>query len=240
MGDISEAKFSPAQIDAMLSEGRLERLGMGSRRACYALPGGRLCVKCYRSDSEIAEGKHPPDRPFKPLAAAVVREIRNFRHNERRNTNSQEFRYWKDLKRRLPASLMDTFPSTATAMLLPSRGWCLVEELVVNADRSRPRKFHEEWMAADGDTRRRLLSAFESLEKELARHAVRFYDPQNVLVQWCDGGRFRLRITDFEPASRTLIPLDCISPLVVRMKILRRFARYRETFYIGKSMSSAQ
>ena len=41
---------------------------MGSRRACYALPGGRLCVKCYRSDAEIAEGLY---NGSKELSASV-------------------------------------------------------------------------------------------------------------------------------------------------------------------------
>lgn len=236
--DFGEGGLTPARIDEMLAEGSLERIGMGSRRACYALPGGRLCAKCYRSEGEIALGKRPPHMPFKPLADAVVREIAKCRHDERRNTSCQEFRYWLSLKRRLPEGLMAVFPSTAEAMPLPRRGWCLVEELVTNADGSPPRKFHEEWGGADGDTRSRLLSEFERLEEELERHAVRFYDPQNVLVQWCGGGRFRLRITDFEPASRALIPIDRISPIVVRLKIRRRFARYRRMFGLWKGASA--
>ena len=74
-----KVNYTAEEIDALLSSGGLERLGMGSRRACYFLPGGRLCAKCYRSDAEIAEGKHPGYQPFKPLPSSVVREIRRFR-----------------------------------------------------------------------------------------------------------------------------------------------------------------
>ena len=47
--------YTADQIDALLKSGSLERLGMGSRRACYRLPGTNLCVKCYRNGDEIAE-----------------------------------------------------------------------------------------------------------------------------------------------------------------------------------------
>ena len=70
------------EIDNLLKSGAAKRLGIGSRRACYALPDGRLCVKCYRSDSEIAEGKHPERPPFKPVAASVAQEIAQFRFDE--------------------------------------------------------------------------------------------------------------------------------------------------------------
>jgi hypothetical protein len=39
---------------------------------------------------------------------------------------------------------------------------------------------------------------------------------------------FVLRIVDFEPVTRTLIPIDAIFPALTRAKIRRRFARYRK------------
>ena len=78
--------YSAEQIDELLKSGTLERLGIGSRRACYRLPEVGLCVKCYRSDDEIAEGKHPGRQPFKPLSPSVVKEIHRCRFDEKRNT----------------------------------------------------------------------------------------------------------------------------------------------------------
>jgi len=207
---------------------------MGSRRACYALPGGRLCLKCYRSDDEIAEGRNSQRRRFKPVAESVAQEIRQSRFDEKRNTCCQEYRYWMELKNRLPESLMSVFPSEMELVSLPSRGWAVVEELVANADGSPVVKFHEAWNAAIFDEARRslLLDAFDSLVAELVRHAVRVYDPQNILVQKCADGSIRLRITDFEPASRAFIALDHLSPAIVRMKVRRRIARYRRAFSI--------
>ena len=220
------------QLDEWFKAGAMKRLGMGSRRACYAIPDTDLCVKCYRSDEEIAEGKYPGHHPIEPLSASVVREIRKCRFDEKRNTCCQECRYWRALKRRLPGSLMAAFPSVVELVLAPSRGWCEVESLVANADGSPVVKFHEAWGRASGGERQRLLAAFERFVGELTLHAVRFYDPQNILVEKGERGAFRLRIVDFEPASRTMLSIDGLSPFFVRKKIERRIVRYRKIFGI--------
>ena len=219
------------EIDALLKSGKLERLGMGSRRACYRLPGGGLCVKCYRSDEEIAEGKFPGHQPIEPLPASVIGEIRRCRFNEKRNTCCKEYEYWKALRRRLPQELADAFPSTMEMLLLPSRGWTVVEELVEDTDGSPARLFADAWKNMPDDSAKcRLLYRFRHLADSLELHAVRFFDPQNVLVQICQDGEVRLRITDFEPISRTAIPMDRFLPMFTRRKIRRRFCRYLDLF----------
>ena len=225
--------YTAEELENFLASGALKRIGMGSRRACYRLPDGKHCLKCYRSDAEIAEGKHPGRVPFKPLAAAVTREIRRCRFDERGNTSCQEYRYWQELKRRIPADLMAVFPSEMEQVLLPSRGWALVEELVLNADGSAPRRFVEEWIVADVCKREGLVRAYSDLGAGLSRHAVRFYDPPNIVVQLLSDGTSRLRITDFEPASRLFLPVDRI-PAIARIKVRRRFARHLRNWGIAQ------
>ena len=220
------------QLDEWFKAGAMKRLGMGSRRACYAIPDTNLCVKCYRSDEEIAEGKHPGRSPVKPIAAAVVREISRYRFDEKRNACCQECRYWHSLKHLIPINLMAAFPSVIEQVFVPSRGWCVVETRISNYDGSPVVKFHEAWAVASESERRRLFVALESFAEELMHYAVRFYDPQNILVQRCANGSFRFRITDFEPLSRTWIDMDCLSSAFVRLKVRRRFARYRKMFRI--------
>ncbi len=227
----SKVNYTAEEIDALLNSGALMRIGMGVRRSCYALPGGRLCVKCYRSDDEIAEGKHPGREPFKPLAQSAVEEIRRCRFSDKGNTSCQEWRYYMSLRKRLPPELLAVFPETLERILVSGRGWCLVEDVVTNADGSSPLKFQAA-SAAVGDLglRDRMLSAMKGLCESLAQHGVCFYDPQNVLVQWMADGTFRLRIVDFEPATRALIPLDKLCPALVRLKVRRRFKRYLKSF----------
>lgn len=224
---------SAEELDRLLASGTLKRIGMGSRRACYRLPDGRHCLKCYRSDAEIEEGKYPGSAVAEPLASGAVNEIRRYRYDEHRNTCCQEYRHWLKLKKRLPADLMAVFPSEMEKVLLPSRGWALVEELVLNADGSVPKKFVEEWWR-DGNEHCRddFVAEYRRLGDEFARHVVRFYDPPNIFAQRMNDGSIRLRITDFEPASRLFVPVDMV-PAIARIKIRRRFARHLRNWGIA-------
>ncbi len=233
------ATISAEKLDQLLEAGALERIGMGSRRACYRMPDGRSCLKCYRSDAEIEEGRHSgAARVKKALATGAVSEIRACRFDKRRNTCCQEYRYWHDLKARLPEDLMAVFPSYMELILLPSRGWAVVEELIVNDDGTPLRKFAEEWRGSDAKRRAEMLSSFNALGSALARHAVRFFDPQTIFIQKTGGNGQRIRIADFEPASRVLIPIERFIPGAVAMKVKRRFLRYLRAEKISTSVGS--
>ena len=82
-------------------------------------------------------------------------------------------------------------------------------------------------------SRAKLLASFRALVDALVRHAVRFYDPPNILSQWFSDGSFRLRIMDFEPVSRLLIPIDLL-PAIQRFKVRRRFERYLRNWSISQ------
>ena len=219
--------YTAEELDKLFSSNALERIGMGSRRSCYRLPCGKLCVKCYRSDEEILEGKYPGKTNSRPLAPAATKEIKSFRFDERHNTCCQEYHYWE----RLPEDMRHYYPSSMQMFNTASRGWCVVEEIIANDDGSPIVKFLQAWKTADRDEQRQLASALSALEELFAIHSIRFFDPQTIMVQRTREG-LRLRIPDFEPATRTLIPIDAIFPMFVRMKMRRRFARYRKTWGI--------
>lgn len=219
MTEISTAK----ELEALFREGKMGRLGMGSRRACYRIPEMDLCVKCYRTDDEIKEGKYKGARE---LAPSVVREITKARFDEKRNTSCQEYRYWKKLKEKLPPEIFAVFPQRMVCVLVPSRGWCLVEERLENFDGSEPEDFRSAYFAADDIGKKRLMSAFLRLIEQFRFYAVRFYDPQNLLVQWILNEDFVLRIVDFEPATRTFLPVDSMLPAFIRRKTMRRVRRW--------------
>ena len=101
-----------------------------------------------------------------------------------------------------------------------------MEELIENSDGTPIVKFLPAWRDSGEDGRKRLAEALETFENFLVRHSIRFFDPQTVMVQRTSCG-FRLRVPDFEPATRTLIPFEAIFPALVRKKIRRRFARFR-------------
>ena len=211
------------ELDNFFRSGVLERLGMGTRRTCYKIPGTKFCVKCYRSNDEIKEGKYKEARV---LAPSVVREITKVRFDEKRNTSCQEYRYWKKLKEKLPSEIFAVFPQKMECVFVPLRGWCLVEEHLENFDGSEPEDFRTVYFAADDRLKKRLLLAFSRLIEQFCVYAVRFYDPQNLLVQRISNEDFVLRIVDFEPATRTFLPVDSMLPAFVRRKTMRRVRRW--------------
>ena len=219
--------YTVEELDELFRSNALRRIGMGSRRACYQLPCGKLCVKSYRSDEEILEGKHPGRSNTPPLLRSVVKEIQSFRFDEKRNTSCQEYRYWKNLKKKIPSALLEAFPETMEMVCVPSRGWCLVEELIENSDRTPIVKFLPAWRDSGEDGRKRLAEALETFEDFLVRHSIRFFDPQTVMVQRTSCG-FRLRVPDFEPATRTLIPFEAIFPALVRKKNTAPFCKIQK------------
>lgn len=222
---------SAEELERRFMSGDLVRIGDGSRRICYRIPGTGLCVKCYRSDAEL-DARMRPDGSIEThrLKASVLREISKCRCSDKANTSCQEWRYHQELRQILPPNLLGAFPDVLERVFVPSRGWCLVENEIANADGSAPRSLLSAFRDADPEGRRRLLSRFDDLMAGLCDFAVRFYDPQNVLVQEGENGEERLRIVDFEPATRTLIPVDSLCPECVRMKFRRRVARYRNVY----------
>lgn len=189
---------------------------MGSRRSCYRLPHSGLSLKHYRVDDEVG--------------AMVRREIARGRFDRRLNTCAQEYDYLQVLKKRLPAEVLSVFPETFELRNGDKLGWYLVESLVLNGDGSVPKKFSNTYRSAAATQQKMLYAAFCSLMHVLESAAVRFYDPQNVIVQWpgkpFEGLDFRLRIVDFEPASRTFFPIDSMLPVFCRMKLRRRVRRF--------------
>ena len=215
------------ELEVLFREGKMERLGMGSRRVCYALPGRELCVKCYRSEEEL-EMRPGADGAMKvhKLKPAVIREIRKSRFDEKRNTSCQEYRYWKKLRDRVPSEVFGAFPQTMECVFVPSRGWCIVEELVKNFDGTIPGRFSHVYRTVDRCEKKLLLSVLDKFFSIFTVYAVRLYDPQNIIVQWLSVSEFRLRIVDFEPVSRCLIPIDSLFPFLLRRKNVRRMKRW--------------
>lgn len=201
------------ELEAMMGRGELKLLGAGSRRECYAIPGTQLCLKCYRDESTAPN-------------ASVAREIRKYRHDEKRNTCAQEYRYWLELKSKLPAYIFAAFPESLELIHLPTHGYALLESRVENEDGSACTRFSLSYRNADEATRAKLLKEFWLLVGAFAAYGVRFYDTPNIVVEHRSESSFRLRVVDFEPAARTWIPIDSIFPFLIRGKVIRRATRF--------------
>lgn len=214
--EAQELPFTEQELAAFFRRG-LPCIGEGSRRRCFRIPDKPFCVKFYRLPSEYTW----------KTRMAVKAEITCFRHSGRFNISCQEWRYHRELKESLPSELFAVFPETVERIYLPDRGWGVVENLLLNADGSPMRRVSAEMRkTTDAGLRIRIYRALTSLCCALAAKTVRFYDPPNIVLQWLPDGGFRLRIVDFEPRSRTLLPIPGFSPYFIRWKVRRRCKRY--------------
>lgn len=192
-----------AELEDLFTSSSLQRIGEGRRRICYLIPGRNLCVKCYRS--------------VPPRNKSIAKEIERYRFDERNNTCCQEYRYYNELRKKLPPEIFSLFPETCEQIFSPSRGWCIVETYYENCNR-----FTVAYRSSTEENKKRLLDEFSKVIKSLMEHSVRFYDTQNIMV----GNDGVLRIVDFEPASRNFIPLDSIFPSLIKLKVRRRAKRF--------------
>jgi hypothetical protein len=192
-------------------------LGKGRRRCCYRLPETEYCVKFYHDPAKL-----PPKTRL-----SVRLNIVWGRLCRAANINYREWRYHQRLLRRLPEALARVFPEHTEPVYCPAKGWGIIETLIRNADGTWPRTVVEEITASqDAVLCLRLYRETEILFQQLVDHNVCFFDPSNILVQWTEGGAFRLRIADFEPDCRALIPGLSHIGFYVRCKVRRRAQRY--------------
>jgi hypothetical protein len=195
----------------------LSLIGEGRRRQCYRFPGEALCVKFYRNPTTLP----------KNTRKGVRFDITLGRHFRTLNINYREWRYHRGLKQRLPADLLALFPEHIEPVYCATRGWGVLESLILNADGTLPRRILEELTALSNPVLAlRLYQESERLFDRLEKHSVCFFDLPNVLVQWTGTDTFRLRIVDFEPTSRALVPGLILFRPYVRRKIRRRSRRY--------------
>ena len=192
-------------------------IGEGSRRICYRMREPGLCAKFYRSPRQM--------RPGTALHARVFMRLARF--NRRLNVNTQEWLYYRQLRKQLPADLLSVFPEQVEPLFSADLGWGLAESLIYNADGSPAKKVTKE-LAGIGDPalRLRVYRQTERLLAAFAEHGVRFYDLSNLLLQWTGDRDFRLRLADFEPRCRGVPALLTGLGWYSRLKIRRRTSRY--------------
>lgn len=221
---------SADELSIKVDDDNLERIGDGSRRCCFRMPGKPFCVKFYRTPAEYTKKTRPSVR----ASIFFSRFCLWF------NVNYHEASYHARLRKRLPPDLFEAFPDQMRMVFSRKRGWGVLESLIENTDGTAIRRVVAEMRATeDLALRRRLYRAAAELFDQLAEHSVCFYDPPNVMVQWTGPEEFSLRIVDFEPMGRALIPGLSLIPAYVRYKVRRRCSRYlkriRDRFFSDDS-----
>jgi hypothetical protein len=192
-------------------------IGQGSRRSCYRMPGGKLCVKFYHDLRELPARTH----------LSVRREIKTARFFRAVNVNFQEWRYYQGLCKRLTAEQLSVFPEHVELAFSESRGWGIIESLVVNPDGTPAQRLSQEIAQIDDPALRlRIYRETEKLLDLIVKQKINFFDMSNLLLQWTGEKTFRLRIADFEPYGRGAWCVMAFCSFLSQCKVRRRADRF--------------
>ena len=219
----------PSPHEYLLKECSWEQIGFpGSRRICYKLGDSGFCVKFYKPPEECVSVK---------MKKSIRRDISRRRHDKYRNSCSQEVHIWNRLRHSMPSEIRELLPQVMERVYHPLMGWGVLETLYLNPDGSGIIPL--EWTVQHRHDRELALWAYRKIRhylKLLIDQSAPFYEASNFFAWIQRDGSILVRIIDFEPDSKTLVPLEKIWPWYRRRKVRRNAIRYlrhwRERFGI--------
>jgi len=117
-------------------------------------------------------------------------------------------------------------PQDCERVYHPEWGWGVIETYYTNPDGTAILPYHRE-IGRQSTEKRELIYALakDMLEKLIAAGAL-FYEPGNLHVLNKPDGGIELRIVDFEPESKTLVPLEVYCKWYRRRKLMRKAKRF--------------
>ncbi len=205
----------------LLREHELVEIGRGARRVCYRIGETGFCVKFLREPSD--------GQSERKIGWRFHLMLKVGRFDRRMNVNCLEAEAMNRYRREAGSLVAAAFPETVEVVFDERRGYGVLMSCLTNADGSRIIRAEYE-MAKRRDPHfadaccRQLASLFE----ELIASSAPFFEPANVQVQFQSDGTFRLRLIDFEPIDKKLVPLAEWLPLARRINLRRKTDRYLE------------
>lgn len=207
-----------SSLNALLAENELVEIGRGTRRVCYRVGDTGYCAKFYYPQEECTEAMK--------MQKSIQRDIRWRRFNKRRNVSCEEVYVYNAFRHKMPERIRSRLPETCERVYHPKWGWGVIETYCTNPDGSAIIPYEDEIKRQPPEVREVIYAKARELLDELIAAGALFYEPGNLHVQFGSDGSVGLRIVDFEPSSKTSIPLERIWPWFRRRKLARKAERY--------------
>ena len=219
---------------ALLETETLSVVGTGTRRVCFRLGDSGFCAKFYKPRSMwIQEGRHR-------TKDSIRREIDALRFDPVRNNSAREVAAYERFKALGPA-VASRLPEVCEKVFHPALGWGVLETFYTNPDGTAIIPYEFEIARQTMAVREEIYAQARDLLAELIRTSATFYEPGNFHVLLHGDGSLELRLVDFEPTAKTLIPLEVVSKAFRRAKLRRKAVRYlremRERFGVKGSVA---
>lgn len=208
----------PSPHEHLLWSNELVPVGHGSRRRAYRIGDTGYCAKFYLPPEECAPGT---------MKASIRRDIGWRRFSRMYNSSSREVYVYGKLRHVMPQSVRDRMPAVCERVFHPKWGWGVLETFYANPDGSAVQPYIREIARRKSmDEKNLIYCAARDLLMELIAHAAPFYEPGNFHVQELPDGRLVLKIVDFEPDPKVVLPLELLLPFFRRMKLRRKARRF--------------
>ena len=206
----------------LLREHELVEIGQGARRICYRIGDTGFCVKFLREPQD--------DRSGRKIGWRFRRMLKNGRFDRRQNVNCLEAEAMNRYRQSAGPIVSAAFPETVEVVFDERRGYGVLMSYLTNADGSRIiRAEYEMEKRRDPVFADACCRQIAALFEELIAASAPFFEPANVQVQFLSDGSFRLRLIDFEPVDKKLVPLAEWLPLVRRVNLRHKAELYLET-----------
>ena len=223
-------ELPPSPHAQLLAEHPLVRVGWGgTRRNCYRIGETGFCVKFYKTPGDYQRENVKPE---------IRREIEARRFSLKGNSSSAEVTAYATYWMRQPDAIRSRLPPVVERVFDPVRGWGILETYCTNPDGTAVIPYEFEIARQPSvAVRRSIYREAEALLEALAVGTAPFYEPGNFHALLHPDGSVELKIIDFEPVSKMVIPLEAHWPWFRRLKLRRKAKRYlaglREKYGLG-------
>ena len=208
-----------SSLNALVADSKLVEIGRGTRRVAYRVGNTGYCVKFYYPKEQCIEELK--------MQKSIQRDVKWRRFDKLRNSSSAEVYRYKRFRHSMPDEIARRLPSVCERVFHPEWGWGVIETFYTNPDGSAIRPYEDEIAISKDPARRREIYVMaRDLLARLVELNVKLYEPGNFHVLNHPDGTMELKIVDFEPDSKTAIPLEMFWPWFRRRKLVRKAVRY--------------
>ena len=215
---VAAAQYVPPPHAHLLDEHPLERVGWGgTRRCCYRIGNTGFCVKFYKPEELYDRERMKP---------SIRRDILRRRFSFERNSSSAEVSSYECFWMKQSEDIRSKLLPVVERVFYPKYGWGILETYYTNPDGTAIIPYEFEIARQTPENQEVIYAQAKRLLDTLVSVGAPFYEPGNFHVLVGADGALSLRIVDFEPESKMLIPLESIWPWYRRLKLARKARRY--------------
>ena len=160
------------------------------------------------------------------MQKSIQRDVKWRRFNKARNSSSREVYVYDLFRHSMPPDIRARMPEVCERIYHEVWGWGVIETYYTNPDGTAILSYHREIARQTPAVREVIYAqAKDVLEKLIAAGAL-FYEPGNLHVLVKPDGGIELKLIDFEPESKTAIPLEMYLTWFRRRKLARKARRF--------------